>query len=326
MFKRILASIGGVVATLAFVSISFAATSVRLEQPKSPTNQNSFNLVFVALDTQDNPVTVKCFKKGPSDAGFSQFGADITLSNGGNTDNCPVTSSVMNTNGTYSFYVEANGVISSTVTVDFNTSGPGTPSNYSKDHPTSCQYKISFKTADDGGKTVKVELYRSVNTSFNADSGTRVQTMGIGSNSNGTFTDNIPDCNATYYYAIRAFDSASNGSGLVGDSQTVTTVINPTEAPTTAGSASVLAKSTQQTGGAIPVTTSGVTPGAGENPTGTVSTTPGEKEVLGSTKTPSEAPTSVGEFVRNNKSWLLLLGALIALAAAVWFFKTRNNS
>lgn len=308
VFKNFIAFCGGLAAVLIFAGISFAATSVRLEQPKTPTNQNNFNLVFVALDSGDNAVTVTCYKKGPSDGAFAQFGSPITLSNGGNTDNCPVDSSIVNTNGTYAFYVMANGTQSNTVTVDYNTSGPGTPSEYSKDHPSSCQYKISFKTADDSGKTVKVELYRSVNTSFNADSGSRSQTMGIGSNTSATFTDTVPDCNTTYYYAIRAFDSAGNGSGLVGDSQTVTTVITPTGTPQAAS----------QANGAIPVVTNNVTQG---EPTGTqpsVAPTTGEKGVLGAKTSPQESFTSL---LIKYGGWAIII---LGLFAAAFFFFRRQ--
>lgn len=212
--------------------------SIRLEQPKSPTNQDNFNLIFVVLDNtgSGSPITVKCYKKGPSDGGYSQFGSDISVAAGGNTGNCPVNSSIVSANGTYQFYATAtNGVDNASsadegiVSVDFNTSGPGTPTDYYKT-PQSCSYLIHFKTADDGGKTVKVEIYRSTNTSFTLDSGSRVQTISVGSNTNKDITDSLPDCNKTYYYAVRAFDSAGNASGYVGDSviTTVTTTTTPT--------------------------------------------------------------------------------------------------
>lgn len=213
--------------------------AIRIEQPKSPTNQDAFNLVFVTLDIQGQAITVKCFKKGPTDVVFTQFGGDIAVSDGGNTGNCPVNSSIMNTAGTYQFFATATAnsdVSTSTIdSVDFNTSsGPGTPSNFSKDRIDSCQYKISYKTADDGGKTVKVELYRSDNQTFTADSGTRVDTHTIGSNTTDSFTNSVPDCNKEYFYVLRAFDSFGNGSGLVGDSSvTITTTTGATT--TTAG-------------------------------------------------------------------------------------------
>jgi len=226
---------------------------IRLAQPKSPTRLNDFTLNYVALDLLGQNITVKCYMKKPSQ-GYVQIGSDIAVLAGGNSGLCPLTSSMIDTNGTYQFYATAatasDTTTSETISVDYNTSGPGTPSSYSKERISMCEYKISFKTADDG-KTVKVEIYRSENTSFTADSGTRVKTMAIGPNTNGTFNDIVGDCGKTYYYVLRAFDSSENGSGLVGDSVTVTTTSTTTT--TTSGTTG---------GGAIPV--SNVTLPAGE--------------------------------------------------------------
>jgi hypothetical protein len=227
------------------VSAAHASTSdvsIRLSQPKSPTKQTSINITFVTLDTQDRAITVKCFKKGPADGAFSQFGPDINLAPGGNTGNCQADSAVLTSAGSYQFQASAaagaDEVSSNVVSVDFNnSSGPGTPTNYSKEKPSSCIYRIKFKTADDAGKTTKVEVYRSENTSFNADSGTRVATISIGSNTEGSADITSPDCAKEYFFAIRAFDNVGNGSGVTGDSITVVTT----------SSTSTLAQSQQQT-------------------------------------------------------------------------------
>lgn len=309
-----------VLGVFALSGTSYAANTVslRVETPKSPSNSNDFNINFVALTTTGNAVTVKCFKESPSDGSFSQFGSDIVLSAGGNSDNCHVTSSIVTTDGTYQFYLTAtdgvNNVTSSTFSVDENTSGPGTPTNYSKSQSNSCQYVITFTTANDGGKTSYVELYRSDQTSFNADSGSRVQTLSIGSNANGTFTDNVPTCGKTYYYVLRAFDSAGNGSGLVGDSNVSVTATNPT------------VTSTQ---GAIPVGSGVLGTSTGENGTtpspsvSQTSPTSGEKQVLGKQTSPkSEGLGSI--FSATN----ILLGllALIALVAFFYFYLRRKVS
>jgi len=197
--------------------------SVRLKQPISPTNISNLKLTFVALEIDGvNPITVKCFKKGPSDSGYGQMGSNITLSAPGNTDDCVTDSSTMNAEGTYQFYVTANGLSSNTVSVDYKTSGPGTPSDYRKDRPSTCDYKIHFKTADDGGKTVKVEIYRADVTSFILDAGSVVASIPVGSNQERDVTNTVPDCNKEYYYVLRAFDDAGNGSGTIGDSVTIT--------------------------------------------------------------------------------------------------------
>lgn len=253
MFKHILRSFLGLFFVLLLAQQVFAAAgdvSIRLSQPKTPTNQNNLNITFVTLDTQDRAITVKCFKKGPSDGVFAQFGADINLAVGGNTGNCDANSSVINNAGTYQFYTTATAgsdtATSSTVSIDYNNSGPGAPINFSKDKNTACTYKIKFKTADDSGKTVKVRLYRADATASDPTSTSEVAAVNISSNTDGEFTDTIPDCNKTYYYAVRAFDSAGNASGATGDSINIAGT-----ATTTSGTSS--ASGEAGTGGAIPV-------------------------------------------------------------------------
>src|SRR5258706_4159682 len=74
--------------------------AVRVEQPKTPTNQTSFKLNFVALDTKEanGPVTAKWFKKGPSEVSFTQFDVDKDLNSGGNSGYCTADNAMLNTN------------------------------------------------------------------------------------------------------------------------------------------------------------------------------------------------------------------------------------
>lgn len=278
MLNKIIVSLLSLFALL-FITAgsSFAATSVRLQEPQSPTNKDTFNITFVALDTNSTQtVTVQCQKKGPGDADFVNFGSLFSLPNGGNTDNCQTNSGILNQNATYQFRVIANGSGSQTsnvVSVDFNNSTPGTPVNYNKTKPDNCTYKISFRTANDSGKTVKVVLYRSTETNFSLDSGHQVNEVSIGSDTDGSMTDNVsPNCDRTYYFVIRAFDTFGNGSGVVGDSNVTTTTINPTGT---------------QTQGAIPV---GGTGGGSVLGAGTGGENGGSKEVLG-TESGKETPT-----------------------------------
>ena len=302
--------VGLLVAVSLFTSIHtvYAADSsltIRISEPKTPINQ-TFGLVFVALDIQDRAMTVKCYKKGPSDASYSQFGSDIALINGGNTGTCDVTNSLLSQNSTYNFkadvFAGADTAESPIVAVDYNTSGPGTPSNYSKDHISSCQNKISFRTSDDGGKTVKVEIYRNENTSFGVDPSNRVGTVGIGSNTDGSFTDTVPDCNKTYYYVIRAFDIYGNGSGVIGDS--VVTVA-------TSSTTSTGVNSTGITAGAIPVNGQQTIPGE-ESVLGAQTLTPGASESAGSILGVTVIPVNPGS--KNT-----VLGALTAKNMRPWY-------
>ena len=226
-----------------------AGLSAVLEKPKTPENQRDYTITFVALDIQNRPVVVRCYKKTPSEGGFSIFDSDKNLPSGGGSGTCSVTSSLVSAEGTYQYYViasaEAETVQSATVSVDYKAGGPGTPTYYGKDHPSTCQYNIKFKTADDAGKTVKVEVYRSDQTSFNADSGTRIATVTIGSNQEGSHLDTVPECNKTYYYAVRAFNDAGNGSDAVGDTTSITIIqATPTTGAIPAGTGGSIASGT----------------------------------------------------------------------------------
>lgn len=324
MFKKLFAAIA--VFVLGFVAVSSAhadsTVSVRLQNLPSQSNRSDLTVTFTALDTNNNPITVYCYKKGPSDGSFSQFYGPITLSNGGNTDQCQAGGSVITQDGTYQFYVTAtdgvNTATSGTATVTINRQTPGAPTGYSKQKINDCTYKISFHTSNDG-KTVKVELYDSQNTSFSVDNGTRVNSMGIGSDQDGSFTQGVGDCSKPYYFAIRAFDSYGNGSGVVGDSSTTTTTINPTG-------------TTSQ--GAIPVSGSGSSAnqgvlGAKTSPSGEVTPAATEKSVLGNETTPAaekatqEKAQSTTSSVNN---WLFGgIIAVILLGIVIVFLRKQSQ-
>lgn len=324
MFKNLLKITLGIIISLTFVSVVHAAgVSIRLSSPKSPANQNNFDVNFVTLDTAGNAITVKCFKKGPGDGGFSQFGSDVNLAAGGNAGNCSVTGSVVNTTGSYQFQATAyNGsetVTSNTVSVDYNTGGPDTPTNYSKEKPSSCTYRIKFITANDGGKTVKVEVYRSENTNFNADSGSRVATVSIGSNTSGSADVSVADCNKEYFFAVRAFDSAGNGSGLAGDSKTITTTTTTTTGATSPVSAIVVPGG--GTGGSV----------LGEKKQGTESgevkgESTGEAGV--SSPSPSSEPTGKGGLgtLLSARNIIIALAFLALIALGYMAFKGRQKA
>ncbi len=289
--------------------------AVRIEQPKSPTNQSSFNLVFVTLDIEGRPITVKCYEKGPADGAFTQFAGNIDVSAGGNTGNCPVDSSILNTNGTYQFYAVATAgsdtAVSATDTVDFNTSGPGTPSDFNKSKINSCEYKIAYKTADDGGKTVKVELYRSDSNTFSADSGTRVDSHSIGSNSTDSFTNSVPDCNKEYFYVLRAFDSFGNGSGLVGDASvtiTTTTTANTSVEQVAPASGAIAVASANGNGNVLGQEGVKTTPESQNNP---------QEEVKGAKTQTPEAKSAASEFTFKNA---LIFGFLAIVIAFITYY------
>lgn len=311
-------------------AVSASTLSIRLEEPISPTNDSEFKINFVTLNTENKAVTVKCFKKGPTEADFSQFGSDIALTSGGNTGNCGVNSAIINSVGTYQFYTtaqtDADSATSSTVTVDYKSGAPGTPGNYSKEEISDCEYKINFKTAQDNGQTSRVEIYMSTLTSFPADSGTRVGEVGIGSDQAGSFRKVVSECDKTYYFAIRAFDQAGNGSAVVGDTTTIVTETLVTESATT----SVQTQSAP-VAEAIPVDQSQVAPAeipAESVPGGEEQTTISE-EVLGEVTNSaqlSEGKVEISETENPFKNYLWLVVASQAFAGIFVFRKLKENN
>ena len=297
--------------TLFIPKYTLAANSdlfIALESPASPNNQSKFDLAFTALDMLNRPMVVKCFKINPDNSEV-QLGGNINLKAGGNSGNCSLESSPLSESGkNYRFYAvassEGDTYKSEVVSVDYNTDLPGVPTDYSKEKEGGCRFKLSFRASNDG-KTKVIRIYRSEQNKFNADSHTQIGEVGIDPGQWGSFTDvNVPDCNKTYYYAIRAFDGANNGSGLVGDSNTIVTTVTSTTTTTVEGS-------TTETTGAIRVTDSNI-PGEeeianAEESAGEESETSGEGSVLGTTE----------EVGKNNKI-KLVLGALILIAIIVY--------
>ena len=294
---------------------------IRLENPISPTNKDKFTLSFTALDILQRELTVKCYKVNP-DSSENLIGT-VALKAGGNSgecnlDNNPLTES----NKTYYFYAIASAdgenYRSDSVAADFNINGPGTPSDYSKEKEGTCRYKLSFRASNDG-KTTKIQIYRSENTKFTADNNSKVGEVGISPDQKGTFTDvNVPDCNKTYYYVVRAFDDYNNGSSLAGDF--VTTYITTTN-PTTVNQ------------GAIPVSGSNIaqeeggTSGQEEGATGQEGTSvqEGAGSVLG-----TETPATPGFFARilsivGRHKLSATLTALILLVIIIYGFKSSRK-
>ena len=112
------------------LSVSAGNLTVSLGQPKTPTNQNNIKLTFVALEVggSDN-ITVRCYKKSPTDNDFIKFDDDKILIPGGNTDYCNVDSNILNTPGTYYFKVTTNDTVESNIsTIDFDNTGSSSPS------------------------------------------------------------------------------------------------------------------------------------------------------------------------------------------------------
>jgi len=297
-------------------SVFAGALSVRIEQPKTPTNQNSFDVVFVTLDfNKTEDITVTCWKQGPGEATFTQFGSPQTFTGGGNTGVCPITSSIFTTKGDYAIKAIATSTGGETTedsaVVTYNNEGPGDPTGYSKERTNVCDYKIKFHTADDGGKTTKVEIYRSENKSFGVDSGSRVDTITIGSNTDGQSITTPPSCSKDYYFGIRAFDSAGNGSNVVGDS-IVKFTTTTTSTTTTAGTSP-----TAQ--GAIEIPGAGAVLGKE-----TESSTEGSILGEGTPAAESKVPETLGSYIKNHG--ILIGGIVLLIIGAIGLYVSKKKS
>jgi hypothetical protein len=287
--------------------------AVKMEVPEASVSSPDFKIGFVVLDMSGGTPTVKC--QVDNGGGFANFPAAHIEYNsiaGGNSGDCLVDNLVMPLDGTYNFRVVADSINSNEETVNLDTAFPGTPLNYDRGD-NSCT--ASFTTANDGGETVKVELYRSGDLDFIADASTFVTSVAIGSNTQGSITDPLGNC-GDYYYAIRAVDANNNGSGFVGDEKVRVRTRTRTRTITEAagGTIGAIPVATPPAGGAV----------AGEQVTGgegTAETAPGG-EVLGEQVTGGH-PGGIGELFK--KYWPWFLAMVIIIIVAYGIFRKREG-
>ncbi|MFW6110168.1 MAG: hypothetical protein ACOC6Q_01960 [Patescibacteria group bacterium] len=191
---------------------------VRLQEPESPTSRDSRKLNFVALDTQDREITVRCFQSKPGVLGFSEFDSR-NLDAGGDSGYCQVSSDVLSTAGTYNFYVEATAdgdtASSEEVQLEYDPNDPDDP-EYIEKESEGCQDLIEIKVGDDGD-TSRIRVYRSEDTEFEANFDTEIRNIAVEPGEKVEFSASRPDCDDTYYYAVIAYDEAGNRSGAVAE-------------------------------------------------------------------------------------------------------------
>jgi len=327
--KKFSKLIGGLFAVLFFVllasNVYAADLMVRIDEPETPVREDDFKVSFTVLDIQGRAVAVKCFKQSPGEAGFTQFTPDISLGAGGDSGTCPGTSDVLDEEGSYKFYITAHvsgdSETSQTITIDFDSNKPGKPHDLKKEKADNCKYEISFTTDDDDGDTVKVEVYRSDEKEFEADNGTRIETVNIGSDETETIIDTKPNCSETYYYAVRAFDVAGNGSGILAESLEVVSTLK--EGETVFGE---IIEAIAVEEGAV-----GAEPGA-EEAEGTVEEGPvveEEGEVLGEAGQPAEAVEGVVDAVSSFFStrlgrFVFVVGGILVVFVIYYVKKQRE--
>ncbi len=196
---------------------------VRIEDPESSFNE-PFKITFVVMDAsgENRNLTAVCSKDGPS-SGWEDFQtiSDSNFNENGGTNVCNVTDAVLEGTGTYKFKVtvkaeEAEGsAVSEEATTTYDNDGPDKPKYIEVDRKSDCKYEVTLKTADDS-QTDYVEVYMSDEKEFTAGPGSRIRTFDMGSNEKKTFTEEVAGekCAHRQYFAVRAFDSAGNGSDV----------------------------------------------------------------------------------------------------------------
>ncbi len=300
----------------AMASDSSNNLSTRLESPLSPTRDNDWLLSFSILDRASRIPSVTCYVKKPGEGSFNQFDSTKVSSKVmGDNMSCHVDASLMSAQGNYEFYVVttagSDSEESAHVTVTYDTEGPDRPASYTKEHPWACRYTIKFKTANDGGKTTSVEVFGSKSTSFNTDNSTRIGGVSIGSNQEGSLNHDLvgEDCNQTWYYVIRAFDSVGNQSAHLGD-EVVT--ISTSSSPAPVSPALVVANTS---GGSV-LGEEAVEPSLSPTPSVSPSTSiEGQGLVAG-------ASEAIQKTVKNKSFWWIVL-IVIALRLVYGFIRHK---
>ncbi len=303
---------------------SAASLAVQIEKPEAVVNTPNFKIGFVTLDILGRSLTVECYKDSDI-IPFATYSLDSTY--GGNSGDCQVDATVIPAAGDYTFYVKAvttsgdsETATSVTVPVKLVATPPGTPYNYDR-HDASCQNVITFTTANDVGKTVKVELYRSSATTFTADASTKLDEQVIGSDVVGSFTEAAPGCSNDSFYALRAVDAYGFGSDFVGDKDVHVNTHTVTHTKT----------KTIETGGAAPTGAIAVSGPAAEGAVEGAETTNGEgqgavtnESAEGAVLGEATAVEVVGNWLQQHP-WLSGLMALAVLVIAYFMYRKRHN-
>jgi len=207
----------------AFCLFSFAFTgkvlagdlSIILNEPPSMENTTDFQLFYTAIETDQLPVKVNLYIQKDGDSWRQTIDKDKTDYAGKfqlrGED-------FYYGEGKYNFYAHvdsSSGLDSNTVSLTLDTTAPGKVSDYHKERISDTNYRLYFKCPTDTDFE-KVYIYRSKDTSFTADAGTRVSEIGCAPGESKT-TDIGGDVNVDYYFALRALDHAGNASEVVTD-------------------------------------------------------------------------------------------------------------
>ncbi len=104
---------------------------------------------------------------------------------------------------------------SETVSTIYDATAPGNVTDFHKERVNNTDFKIYWKCPSDSD-VERTYIYRSKETSFTADSGTRVQEINCNPEESKTAVV-VGDKDVDYFFALRAVDHAGNAGGVVTD-------------------------------------------------------------------------------------------------------------
>jgi len=195
-----------------------AQTTFRLVLSSLPEyeRQTDFRVYYTYLDTAGRQATVNLFIQKDGGSWRQVVDHDKTTPSGyfqiGGTD-------LYNGEGKYHFYahavVEGEEYNSGTVSTVLDMTAPGQITDFRKERLNANDYKLFWKCPGDSD-VARTYIYRSTETSFVADSGSRVQEINCSANESKE-TIVVGEANKDYYFALRALDWAGNAGEIVTD-------------------------------------------------------------------------------------------------------------
>lgn len=184
--------------------------------PNSLINSRQFNIEFTTLSTDPNDtIDVELFQNGVG------IGSESTTAPYGDSGDFAVT---VPSDGTYQYFVRGtNGSETKdspvkVVKVDTIVTSSPTYGNVTRNGNV---YTVSF-TAPSDSDVVEVRLFSSTSNNFTANASTQVGSVSVTPGQPSSITYTAVD-GANRFHAVQAFDSAGNGSNLVGDPNVVVT-------------------------------------------------------------------------------------------------------
>lgn len=190
---------------------------VNISQPATQ-NARTFNVQYTVLSTGTDSFTVKLYQDGiVAPLQTEVTSTDLNAFNG-NSGTFAV--SVL-TDGDYIYHLAASRDSStdpiqttSPITVHVDATAPAAPA-YNGKTQSGNTYSLSF-TAPADTDVKNVQIFASTSTTYTADASTRIGDIVVTPGQSQSFSYNAPD-GAVRYFALEAFDTAGNGSILVGD-------------------------------------------------------------------------------------------------------------